>query len=270
MRTLAHISDLHFNSIDHAAADGLLRDLTDLHPSLVVVSGDLTQRARAGQYQAAAAFLHRLPTPYLVVPGNHDIPLFNLFSRFLTPLKNYRQYITTDLAPMYCDEEIAVLGINTARSLAWKSGRISLEQIDDMRARLCSLPADLFRVVVTHHPFIPPPDGEGINLVGRSVKALDVIDACNVDLLLAGHLHHGYTNDVRSYYRERRGSVVVAQAGTAISTRLRREANSYNLITLEPGSIVIHERHWNGLTFATENVVHYTVINNEWYREVIR
>ncbi len=268
MKLLAHISDLHFGREIPAVAEGLLADLNAIQPQLIVVSGDLTQRARRNQYRAAAAYLSRLPATYMVVPGNHDIPLYNVFARFLSPLGYYKKYITTGLRPIYNDEEIAVLGINTARSLTWKGGRISEEQIDDMKKKLCALPANLFKIVVTHHPFIPPPDGEGIDLVGRSIQALDVIDECNVDLLLAGHLHHAYTDDVRSYYKSRSGSVVVAQAGTAISNRLRRGmANSYNLITLHRSHIEVAERRWNGTQFYKAAAVGYTADNNDWHRE---
>lgn len=269
MRVLAHISDLHFGREIPDVAEGLLRDIQELHPHCIVVSGDLTQRARTQQFRAAAHYLHKLPAPCIVIPGNHDIPLYNIVARFAAPLDAYQRYITTEMTPMYCDEEIAVLGINTARSLAWKGGRISEQQIADIQHRLCALPAHVLKVVATHHPFIPPPGGEGIDLVGRSALALDIIDKCNVDLLLAGHLHHAYTDDVRSYYKQRSNSIVVAQAGTAISDRLRGGmANSYNAIVLEAGHIHVHERRWDGARFCEAAVVHYTLTSNNWEREV--
>ncbi len=270
MRLLAHISDLHFGTEIPDVAEGLISDLTAVQPHLVVVSGDLTQRARRDQYRAAAEYLRRLPAPYIVIPGNHDVPLYNVFARFLSPLGNYKEYISTDLNPMYRDDEIAVLGINTARALTWKGGRISAEQIAEMKQRLCSLPGNIFRIVATHHPFIPPADGEGIDLVGRSARALDVIDECNVDLLLAGHLHHAYTDDVRSYYKSRSNSVVVAQAGTAISDRRRKNlANSYNLITLDAAHIEVAVRHWKGGQFYRASAVHYTLEDTNWRRETM-
>jgi 3',5'-cyclic AMP phosphodiesterase CpdA len=114
MRTIAHISDVHFGRTDPAVVEGLVQDLSSRHPSVLVVSGDFTQRARARQYRAAAEFLKRLPTPQLVVPGNHDIPLYDIIRRFFFPLNRYRKYITKDLRPVYQDEELFVLGINTA------------------------------------------------------------------------------------------------------------------------------------------------------------
>src|SRR6185503_12471780 len=101
MRTIAHISDVHFGRTDPAVVEGLIKDLSEREPSLLVVSGDFTQRARERQYAAAAAFLKRLPAPQLVVPGNHDIPLFDIVRRFFFPLARYRRHITADLRPAY-------------------------------------------------------------------------------------------------------------------------------------------------------------------------
>ena len=116
MRTLVHLSDLHFGRVDPALLSPLRALVEHLEPDVVVVSGDLTQRARSAQFQQARVFLDSLPGPQIVVPGNHDVPLYNVFSRFLTPLVKYRRHVTDDLSPEYVDEEIAVLGINTARS----------------------------------------------------------------------------------------------------------------------------------------------------------
>lgn len=258
MRIIAHISDLHFGKVDNILADKLKEDLNSIKPNLLVISGDLTQRARTNQYIQAKEYLEKLPKPQLVIPGNHDIPLFDLFSRFFFPLTRYKKYITENLAPLFRDEEIAVYGINTARSLTWKSGRISIDQINDMQQKLCPVPKDIFKVVVTHHPFIPPPEDQGIKLVGRSVRALKIIDKCYIDLLLAGHLHNGYTGDVRTFYPKRERSVIVAQAGTAISNRVREEPNAYNLIKVESRRMEITERWWNGKEFQNKNTTIYT------------
>src|SRR5471030_3362505 len=136
MRTLVHLSDLHFGRVDPALLEPLRRRVLGLAPDVVVVSGDLTQRAKTEEFKAARAFLDTLPGPQIVVPGNHDIPLYNVASRFLTPLRKYTRYVTLDLTPEYVDEEIAVLGINTARSLTFKDGRINREQIEQVRRRL--------------------------------------------------------------------------------------------------------------------------------------
>lgn len=266
MRTIAHLSDLHFGTEHRGVAGALLENLESLSPSLVVVSGDLTQRARTREFRSAAEWLARLPAPVLVVPGNHDVPLYDILRRFVAPLGRYERHISADFNPFFIDEEMAVLGINTARSLTWKSGRISMEQVREIRSRMCGVTDARFKVLVTHHPFIPPP-GEGaagIDLVGRAALALPVIDACGVDLLLAGHLHHGYTGDVRTYYPATKRSVIVAQAGTAISRRIRNEPNAFNLITLDAARITIGVRVWRGEDFVPSPETVYELHGEEW------
>src|SRR6185503_12284158 len=200
MRTIAHVSDLHFGREDPRVVEAVLEDLAASRPHLVVVSGDLTQRARRREFQAARAFLDRLPSPALVVPGNHDIPLFDLARRFFRPLERYKRFVTDDLSPLFHDEDLAVLGVNTARSNVWKNGRVSHAQIETIRAHFAPLPQRMTKVLVTHHPFLAPPGTAGHRLVGRGLQALQAAEACGVDLLLAGHLHVGFTGDVRAHY----------------------------------------------------------------------
>jgi 3',5'-cyclic AMP phosphodiesterase CpdA len=266
MKCIAQISDLHFGTEDGAIAEALRADLRLHQPSLLAVSGDLTQRARAKQFLAAREFLASLTTPQIVVPGNHDIPLFDVFRRFLSPLGRYRRYISPVLNPCYEDSELIVVGINTARSLTWKSGRISAVQIEEIRRRMCPGGGSRFKVVMTHHPFLPPPgDTEhAIDLVGRAAQALPVLDECGVDLLMAGHLHHGFSGDIRTYYPAATRSIVVVQAGTAISRRIRTEPNGYNLLRLDRTTIDIEVRAWNGSVFAREKRAVYRLHEKEW------
>lgn len=269
MKSVVHISDLHFGTESAAMVEGLLLNLKRHAPALVVVSGDLTQRARTSQFRAAAAFLERIRFPTLSIPGNHDIPLYDVLRRFLAPLARYRKFVAQQVNPWFVDAEMAVLGLNTARSLTWKSGRISWDQIELIRERFCSLPEARFRVLVTHHPFIPPPDEPevGIGLVGRARHALKVLDQCQVDLLLAGHLHHGYSGDVRTYYPATRRSMVVVQVGTAISRRVRSEPNAYNHLLLDHDHVHISTYAWNHDAFRATEEVHYRLIQEEWRRE---
>jgi 3',5'-cyclic AMP phosphodiesterase CpdA len=267
VRTIAHLSDLHFGREDPRVVEAVLEDLAAGRPDLVVVSGDLTQRARRRQFQAARAFLDRFPAPVLVVPGNHDIPLFDLARRFFRPLARYRSLVTSDLAPLFQDDEVAVLGVNTARSNVWKSGRLSHDQIDGIRARLSPLPPRIFKVLVTHHPFVPPPGTRAGRLVGRGLQALQVAEACGVDLLLAGHLHVGWSGDVRAHHLSIRRSILVVQAGTATSLRVRGEPNTYNLIAVDGPALGLSVRGWDGARFAPLSTVRYVKREDEWTRE---
>ncbi|MEX0929558.1 MAG: metallophosphoesterase, partial [Balneolales bacterium] len=250
--------------------EGLVADLHRLRPSLVVNSGDFTQRARRRQYRDAAAFMKRLPAPQLSVPGNHDIPLYDVLRRFLWPLNRFRTYITEEPYPGYADEEIAVFGINTARSMTWKSGRISMGQMQEMERLFSGLPPSVIKVVVTHHPFIPPPgeEGTGVDLVGRAASALKVLGRAGVDLMLAGHLHHGYTGDIRTFYPLSKRSIIVAQSGTAISNRVRHEPNGYNFIRLENSKIEIEVRSWDGKVFAGAGRRVFALEKGQWLSTV--
>jgi len=274
MRTIAHISDLHFGRIDPPVVEGLARDLAEREPpSLLVCSGDFTQRARGGQYAESARFMRRLPGPQLVVPGNHDIPLYNLVRRFFFPLTRYTRHITHDLRPVHQDEELLVVGINSARAFTWrwkgfwKDGAISEEQLLDVEPRAANLPPTVFKVVVTHHPFIPPPGERPHGIVHGAARALDEMEQSGVDMLLAGHLHMGYSGDVRTHFEAVKRSILSVQAGTATSTRRRGEPNAYNWITINPDHVTIEVRAWGGESFRTHTVTHFTRLDGVWNRE---
>jgi 3',5'-cyclic AMP phosphodiesterase CpdA len=267
MPTIAHISDLHFGKEDPPVAEALLAELGARAPRLVAVSGDLTQRARAREFRAARAFLDGLPGAVLVVPGNHDVPLWDVVSRFARPLHNYRRHLTPELAPFFHQEDLAVMGVNTARSWTFKNGRISWAQIEQIRARFAPLPERVFKVLVTHHPFIPSPGDPDPPVVGRGFHALQAAEAAGVDLLLAGHLHLGFSGDVRAHHLSIRRSMLVAQAGTAISLRTRDEPNTYNWITFEAPHLTIEVRGWAAGAFSTLSLTRWRKRDTEWERE---
>ena len=244
MTVLMHLSDLHFGAHDPAVCAAAQRLAQRLGVAMVVVSGDLTQRAKTRQFKEAREFLDALPSPQVIVPGNHDVPLYNVFSRFVSPLGKYRRHVTHDLQPFYLDEEIAVLGLNTARSLTIKEGRISHEQTAHARQRLCNLNDGVTKVVVTHHPF-ELPEGHGGELVGRSKMVMDVLASCGADVLLSGHLHISNTTSTATRYKIAGHSAIVVQAGTATSTRGRGETNSFNVLRIEqPNHLTVERFNW--------------------------
>jgi 3',5'-cyclic AMP phosphodiesterase CpdA len=266
VRLLAHLSDLHFGRIEQSVIEPLVSRVGEANPHLVVVSGDLTQRARRAQFREARAFLDRLPAPRLVVPGNHDVPLYDVFNRFINPLRRYRCYISEELEPFYADEEIAVAGINTARSLTFKRGRINDEQIARARAKLDSVPGHVTRVIVTHHPFDLPESIHDRELVGRSRTAMAAFAQCGADLLLAGHLHVSHSGNTAARYRMPGYSAVVVHAGTATSTRGRGEANSFNLIRIEPALIEVERLEWDAARarFESAQMQRFRKSAGEW------
>jgi 3',5'-cyclic AMP phosphodiesterase CpdA len=245
MRTIVHLSDLHFGRVDPALLDPLVAVVAASKPDVVAISGDLTQRARTRQFREARAFLDRLPQPQIVVPGNHDVPLYDVVRRFVAPLQRYTRIITHDLSPMFRDEQIAVIGLNTARSLTFKGGRINVGQVGLVARHFAGLDDTILRVVVTHHPFDLPEHGEEGDLIGRATMAMQAFADCGVDLLLSGHLHHAHAGDTGSRYGIPGFAALVVQAGTATSTRSRGESNAFNVIRAGTARIEVDVRSWD-------------------------
>jgi 3',5'-cyclic AMP phosphodiesterase CpdA len=239
MRTLVHLSDPHFGRVDEALLPPLRSRVAALRPDVLVVSGDLTQRARSEQFRAARAYLDTLPGPQIIVPGNHDISLYNVFRRFVLPLERYKRYITDDLSPTYIDDEIAVLGVNTAHSLTFKDGRINHEQIDSVKAHFSRLPPGLTRIIVTHHPFDLPAHGDEKDLVTRAPIAMRAFAECGVDVLLSGHMHISHAANTSERYRMEGFAALGVHAGTATSTRGRGEVNSFNVLRIVPDRVEV-------------------------------
>lgn len=244
MRSIVHLSDLHFGRVNAHVLSPLIEAIIAIKPDLVAVSGDLTQRARSREFAEARAFLDRLPKPQLVVPGNHDVPLHNVVARFTQTLSKYRHYITDDLRPFFHDAEIAVLGVNTARSLTIKSGRINKGQVAWIREKLSDLGPEVVRIVVTHHPFDLPEGHRERDLVGRARMAMGILASCGADLFLAGHLHVSQTTHSATRYGIKGHSALVVQAGTAASDRGRGEENSFNVVRVDRPHIVVERFAW--------------------------
>ena len=265
MRVLVHLSDLHFGRIAPSLLEPLRQSIESETPNLVVVSGDLTQRARPAQFREARAFLDRLPGIKLVVPGNHDVPLYNLYRRFVDPLGRFRRHFSADAEPEYLDDEIAVLGVNTARSAVLKGGRINERQMARVRARFCRLDSGIVKIVVTHHPFDAPRAREP-QLVGRAAQAVAQFERCGADVLLSGHLHASHAGDTSARYRSAGHAALVVQAGTATSTRGRGEANAFNVLRVERTRVAVEPRVWDGRLFRPEGLCSFERSARGWRR----
>jgi 3',5'-cyclic AMP phosphodiesterase CpdA len=248
MATIAHLSDIHFGRVDPAVVDALIDTLTAVAPDLVALSGDLTQRARSGQFRAARRFLDRLPRPLLVVPGNHDVPLFNLAARFLDPFGGYQRHIQEELEPVFEGEGFIAVGLNSARNFPFHGGgRLNERQVARAAARLDSAPAGAIKIVVTHHPFDLPDTHGDEHLVGRSDMAMRRLADAGADVFLAGHLHVSHIGQTAARYQIAGHSALVVQAGT-LSTRQRGEVNSINLLRLDRERIDVDRYSWDGAT----------------------
>jgi 3',5'-cyclic AMP phosphodiesterase CpdA len=245
MRTIIHLSDIHFGRVDPRLVAPLVRAIHEIAPDLVAVSGDLTQRARRIQFRQARAFLAQLPFPSLVVPGNHDVPLFNVPARLVNPYGGYLRYISKDLEPVHENEEMIAVGLNSSRALPFHGGgRLNEEQVLRASARLKSARADAVKIVVTHHPFDLPAGHGDKHLIGRSDMAMRELAAAGADVFLAGHLHVSHVGHTAERYQIAGHSALVVQAGT-LSTRGRGELNTFNVLRVARPRITVERREWN-------------------------
>jgi 3',5'-cyclic AMP phosphodiesterase CpdA len=267
MARLVHLSDLHFGAHDERLVEAVERRIDALKPDLVVISGDFTQRARTEQFKDACRFLERLQRArheVLGVPGNHDVPLYDVLRRFLSPLARYRRFIDDNLCPFVELPGLAVLGINTARSLTFKDGRINQDQVAFIRETFSRTPRDSFRVLVTHHPLFALPVGEEVTrAIGRQELALDAIENAGVDMLLAGHNHHASIHSAGDLVT-RAGGALVVQAGTATSTRLREQEQSFNTIDVANASVTITVNTWKDGQFGALDAQRYAWEEGRW------
>ena len=255
MPRILHLSDLHFGAHDPILVEKVEQRIDEEKADLVVVSGDFTQRARTEQFEEACAFLTRVRDAgheVLGVPGNHDVPLYDVLRRFLSPLTRYKRYIDQTLCPFMEIPGASVLGINTARSFTFKDGHINEEQMQFIRDSFARTDPKQPRILVTHHPMFALPVGDGPEL-GKAMEdqemALDAIADAGVDVLLAGHNHRASINDAESLVTGA-GKALVIQAGTATSTRLRDELQSFNRIESDQGGCRVTVLAWNGSDFV--------------------
>ena len=244
MRIIVHLSDLHTGRLDTDVLAALAPTIRAVRPHLVVISGDLTQRATRTQFRQARAFLDALEAPLLVIPGNHDVPLWNIGRRFFAPLQRYKRFITTNLSPVFDDDEMIVAGVNTARSLAWGEGRINRRQVDALLTRLAAAPKQATRIVVTHHPFDLPPGVHRKRLLGRAPMAMARLATAGADLFLSGHLHLSHVSHSAERYRIAGHSALIVQAGT-VSMRGRGEEPSFNILRLERPRLTVGRFVWD-------------------------
>jgi 3',5'-cyclic AMP phosphodiesterase CpdA len=266
MRAIVHISDLHFGRHNLGMTEDLLASIEKGRPDLVVISGDFTQRARHVEFAEARRFLDRIAVAKLVTPGNHDVPLYNLFSRYLQPFRKYDRYIAPLDQPLgfFQDGELAVLALNTARRFTRKNGRLSQAQIAGIARVFASVPPDVTKVIVTHHPLAIPGSEASIELAGRALAALRAIADAAVHLLLSGHHHRALSGPVAEVGGA--GSVLIVHAGTAISTRTRGAGgNSYNLIQIDRGQVSVRVLEWvKGHGFVEARIASYGFDGNRW------
>ena len=269
MPQIIHLSDLHFGAHEPRLVTAVEEQIDAAKPDLVVISGDFTQRARTGQFQDACAFLGRLRDAghqVLGVPGNHDVPLYDVLRRFLSPLGRYRRYIDDRLCPFHALQGAAVLGINTARSLTFKGGSVSHQQMACIRETFARTDPATPRILVTHHPLFALPTGDGRGkVIDNQHDALDAIRAAGVDILLAGHNHRASTGDSADFVTTSRGTLVI-QAGTATSTRVRGEHQSFNRLQIDGERVEVTLVGWDQDRFVAQHPATFRREAKRWVK----
>lgn len=267
MRTLVHISDLHFPLVDPLVISTLARTINELAPDLVVISGDHTQRARRSQFKKAAAFFAGLQPKLLIVPGNHDVPMFNIPMRLLMPFWEYRRYIADNLEPVFTDSELMVVGLNSVRTVLFSDeGRLNVGQADRAAELLRTAPEHTIKIIVTHHPFDVPQGEPQDKMIGRSRMAMERLASVGADIFLAGHLHVSHVGGTATRYKIAGHSALLVQAGT-MSIRERGEPNTFNIIRIANGeNVTIDRLAWNGGARAFFPCWHgeFRQTNHEW------
>ena len=249
MTVLLQISDPHFGTERDEVVEALLALAWQLQPEVVVLSGDITQRARARQFDAARRFVDRLPAALrLIVPGNHDIPLFNIAERLFCAYRGHRRVFGDDLEPVVETDTLLVLGVNTTRAWRHTDGEVSAAQVERVAQRLRRATAQQLRIVVTHQPVDVPRPRDEHNLLHGREAAVRRWAAAGADILMGGHIHLPYVRALTGRYPDLARAAWCVQAGTSVSTRIRPGApNSVNVIRYLPASQRCSVERWDCL-----------------------
>jgi 3',5'-cyclic AMP phosphodiesterase CpdA len=249
MTRIALLADLHFGSVPDGLAELLLEDVTEARPDVVAIAGDLTMAATEEEFEAARNWLSRLPCAKLVVPGNHDVPKYNLFARFLWPYARYHRFIEPHERGPVATDGCHIVGLNTTSSwqphLRWEEGRVRRRDVVSFVTSMEQVPRSKYRVVVAHHPFAHVPEIARIRPVRRARSMLEAFSKMDVDLVLSGHIHQSYVLPVNHQGND----LVAVGAPTALSNRQRGEANGYWLIDLDEERIVLIRKLREGVAF---------------------
>lgn len=240
-----HISDLHLGRIHNHVLLDLEKHIKSHQDSLnlVVLTGDLTQRARTHQFLNAKEFISGFKVPFFIVPGNHDIPLYNLFRRFFVPYSKYKATMENLAIDFYEDEKVAVFGLWTVDRFKIQEGAFDFSQIAKLEKKFSQVASKKIKIIACHHPLERMQD--------RGVQRLVKLGP---HLILWGHDHQSLA---RYYDIERKQLPLLLASGTSISSRTREEANSFNSVKIYPDRIQVevwtHSEENRGFVYSQEH-----------------
>lgn len=216
-----------------------------LEPDLIVVSGDLTQRAKAREYRIVREFLGALPegTPVVVTPGNHDVPLYRVWERILMPYRNWRRFMGPDLDTVLRVDGATVVALNSsAPRRAIVAGRIDPEQVAFAHRSFAASPESDARILVAHHHFYPTDPPEGGTPLPRARGLLEAFEEMGVDLILGGHVHQTHITPSRALVPGDGPGIPIVACGTTASSRGRGVEvgqNTLNVIRVDASAIEV-------------------------------
>ncbi|WP_243392611.1 metallophosphoesterase family protein [Minwuia thermotolerans] len=256
---MLHISDLHFGPPFLPRVGEALQEIAPrLTPDVIIVTGDITQRAKPSQFEAARRFIDRLPdVPKVIVPGNHDVPLYRIRERLSRPLDLYRKYMTPELDGVLRLERAVILWLNsTSPYRAISNGRIHLDQLAYSRKVLADASPETVKFIAAHHHFHPAPDYERDQTMPKAKRAMDIFVELGVDMIFGGHLHRAYIGNSLDVYAgaDREHGIIIVQCGTTTSRQGRgreREKNSFNFVEVDGDLLhVTHYLYFEGEGFS--------------------
>ncbi|MEM9554684.1 MAG: metallophosphoesterase family protein [Acidobacteriota bacterium] len=249
MRQILHISDIHFGPYFVPAAADAVRTLAEERGAdLLVVSGDVTQRAKPRQFRDARRWLDGFSMPWVAVPGNHDVPMYRVWERVFAPYGAYREHFDDTMEPVWQDDELYVVGVNTAFNWTIKDGRFTRESLLRVAERLEAAPPGRVKLVVAHHHLIPPPRFDTRRVTALAREATELFADLGVDLVLSGHLHQSWIGTSEEFYPRGARPVVLVHTGTTTSRRGRgweRRRCSANWIRVERDRVFVSHLLWH-------------------------
>jgi len=245
--SILHVSDLHFGPkhLPELSA-ALLESARSWRPSVVAISGDLTQRAKAAQFRDARAWMEALPAPVAFVPGNHDVPLWRVWERAFAPFAAWRRHFDRRLVADHVDDDVALLGLNTAHAWTTKHGRVRPADLTGLAARLDAAPEGALRVVMAHHPMRRCSELSHEPAARRAAATLTLCARAGVSIVLGGHLHVSFWQRPEGGDGER--GPLVAHCGTTTSSRGRAgevDRNSLQWIEFDRETVRVERRLWD-------------------------